>query len=77
MPAGPVARPVKPAWATVLGKLESLDPGGSITDRIAFATVEDAERQGRLKPGDTNVEPTPRATPESARPWWRLSRDTG
>ena len=48
----------KPGWATVLGKLESLNPAGSVKDRIALAMVEDAERQGRLKPGDTIVEPT-------------------
>jgi len=42
----------------VLGKLESLNPGGSVKDRIALAMVEDAERNGRLKPGDTIVEPT-------------------
>jgi cysteine synthase A len=51
-------RLVKPGWATVLGKLESLNPGGSVKDRIALAMVEEAERQGRLKPGDTIVEPT-------------------
>ncbi len=51
-------RVVKPASATVLGKLESLNPGGSVKDRIALAMIEDAERQGRLKPGDTIVEPT-------------------
>ena len=51
-------RLVKPGWATVLGKLESLNPGGSVKDRIALAMIEEAERQGRLKPGDTIVEPT-------------------
>ncbi len=49
---------VKPGWATVLGKLESLNPAGSVKDRIALAMIEEAERQGRLKPGDTIVEPT-------------------
>jgi cysteine synthase A len=44
--------------ATVLGKLESLNPAGSVKDRIALAMVEEAERQGRLRPGDTIVEPT-------------------
>ncbi len=51
-------RVVKPGSAMVLGKLESLNPGGSIKDRIALAMIEDAERNGRLKPGDTIVEPT-------------------
>jgi cysteine synthase len=51
-------RLVKPGWAAVLGKLESLNPGGSVKDRIALAMVEEGEREGRLKPGDTIVEPT-------------------
>ncbi|MBI2861701.1 MAG: cysteine synthase A [Chloroflexi bacterium] len=44
--------------ATVLGKLESLNPAGSVKDRIALAMVEEAERTGRLSPGATIVEPT-------------------
>ncbi len=44
--------------AEVLGKLESLNPAGSVKDRIACAMVETAEREGRLKPGATIVEPT-------------------
>jgi cystathionine beta-synthase len=44
--------------ATVLGKLEFLNPGGSIKDRIAITMVEQAEREGKLKPGGTLVEPT-------------------
>ena len=44
--------------ATVLGKMENLNPGGSVKDRIALAMVEDAERAGRLQPGSTIVEPT-------------------
>jgi cysteine synthase A len=44
--------------ATVLGKMESLNPGGSVKDRIALAMVEEAERTGRLQPGSTIVEPT-------------------
>ncbi len=44
--------------ATVVAKLESVNPGGSIKDRIALAMIEDAERRGRLKPGATIVEPT-------------------
>ena len=51
-------RVVKLGWATVLGKLESVNPAGSVKDRIALAMIEEAERQGRLKPGDTVVEPT-------------------
>ena len=48
----------KPGGATVLAKLESLNPGGSVKDRIALAMVEDAERRGVLKAGATLVEPT-------------------
>lgn len=44
--------------ARILGKLESLNPGGSVKDRIALAMIETAERSGCLKPGDTIVEPT-------------------
>jgi cysteine synthase A len=44
--------------AEVLGKVESLNPAGSIKDRIALSMIEDAEEQGLLKPGDTIVEPT-------------------
>ncbi|HJN91925.1 MAG TPA: pyridoxal-phosphate dependent enzyme, partial [Dehalococcoidia bacterium] len=44
--------------AEVLCKLESLNPGGSVKDRIAIAMVEEAESSGALKPGDTIVEPT-------------------
>jgi cystathionine beta-synthase len=44
--------------ATVLAKLEFLNPGGSIKDRIAITMVEQAEREGKLKPGGTLVEPT-------------------
>jgi len=44
--------------ATVLGKLESANPGGSVKDRICLAMIEDAEAKGLLKPGATVVEPT-------------------
>jgi cysteine synthase A len=47
-----------PNSATLLAKLESRNPGGSIKDRIALSMIEAAEREGRLKPGDTVVEPT-------------------
>ena len=44
--------------ATIWGKCEHLNPGGSVKDRICLAMIEAAEAQGRLKPGDTIVEPT-------------------
>jgi cystathionine beta-synthase len=43
---------------TVLAKLEYLNPGGSVKDRIGLKMIEEAERDGRLKPGGTIVEPT-------------------
>jgi len=46
------------ASAEVVAKLESFNPGGSVKDRIALSMIEDAERTGRLKPGDVIVEPT-------------------
>jgi cystathionine beta-synthase len=42
----------------VAAKLEMLNPGGSVKDRPALAMVEQAEREGHLKPGGTIVEPT-------------------
>ena len=44
--------------ATILTKLENLNPAGSVKDRIALAMVEDAEKKGILKPGATIIEPT-------------------
>ncbi len=47
-----------PDSAAVLVKIESRNPGGSVKDRIGLAMIESAEREGKLKPGDTVVEPT-------------------
>jgi cystathionine beta-synthase len=44
--------------ADVLAKIEYLNPGGSVKDRIALRMVETAEREGRLRPGGVIVEPT-------------------
>lgn len=50
---------VVPAGAgTVLAKMENLNPGGSVKDRIALSMVEAAEAAGGLQPGGTIVEPT-------------------
>jgi len=51
-------RVVPAGSAEVLGKVESMNPAGSVKDRIALNMIEAAEREGRLKPGDTIVEPT-------------------
>jgi cystathionine beta-synthase len=50
-----VGRDVEP---TLLAKLEYMNPGGSVKDRIGLAMIEAAEREGKLKPGGTIVEPT-------------------
>ena len=44
--------------ATILAKLEYLNPAGSVKDRIALAMIEDAEKSGKLKQGATIIEPT-------------------
>ncbi len=43
---------------TILGKYEATNPGGSIKDRVAKAMIETAEKEGRLAPGGTIIEPT-------------------
>jgi cystathionine beta-synthase len=50
-----VTRGLRPA---ILAKLEMLNPGGSVKDRIGIRMLEAAEREGRLRPGGTIVEPT-------------------
>ncbi len=50
-----LGRDVEP---TLLAKLEHLNPGGSVKDRIGLPMIEQAERDGKLSPGGTIVEPT-------------------
>jgi cystathionine beta-synthase len=50
-----ITRGVRP---TILAKLEMLNPGGSVKDRIGVRMIEEAEREGLLRPGGTIVEPT-------------------
>src|SRR6478609_9561383 len=52
---GPLARDVAPL---VLAKIEYVNPGGSVKDRIALKMITTAEESGELKPGGTIVEPT-------------------
>jgi cystathionine beta-synthase len=51
-------RVVAPDAALLLAKVEAFNPGGSVKDRIGLRMIEKAEREGRLKPGGTIVEPT-------------------
>lgn len=44
--------------AIILAKLEYLNPAGSVKDRVALAMIEEAEQNGKLKPGATIIEPT-------------------
>ena len=53
-----LAKLTKGIRATVLAKMESLNPGGSVKDRIGVSMIDAAEKDGRLKPGGTVVEAT-------------------
>ncbi len=53
-----LSRVVEEGWAEVVAKVESFNPAGSVKDRIALSMIEAAERDGKLKPGATIVEPT-------------------
>jgi cystathionine beta-synthase len=57
-PVVPLRRVTDGAPYRVLAKLEFLNPGGSVKDRIGLAMIADAERDGRLRPGGTIVEAT-------------------
>ncbi|MDH3999460.1 MAG: pyridoxal-phosphate dependent enzyme, partial [Desulfuromonadales bacterium] len=67
----PLIRLQTPSGSAALwGKLESSNPGGSVKDRIALAMIEQAERDGKLKPGAVIVEPTSGNTGIGLT-WWR------
>ena len=53
-----VARLAAGLPARILVKLECMNPGGSVKDRVALEMIEQAERDGRLQPGGTIIEPT-------------------
>jgi len=54
----PIVRLARPGEAVIPAQVELFDPGGSVKDRIGLAMFEDGERDGRLRPGMTVVEPT-------------------
>ncbi len=58
LPSERTRRAAAPSGARLWGKLESFNPAGSVKDRIAKAMIEQAERDGSLKPGGTVIEPT-------------------
>jgi len=53
-----LSRVTRDVRCTVLAKMEMLNPGGSVKDRVGIRLVEAAERDGRLRPGGVIVEPT-------------------
>ena len=60
---------------TILAKLEELNPGGSVKDRIGLTMIEEAERTGQLRAGRTIIEPTSGNTGVGLA-WWPRSRAT-
>ncbi len=57
-PVVQLQRMTGPGEARILAKMESFNPGGSVKDRICLSMIEAAEREGKLQPGGTIVEPT-------------------
>ena len=59
------------AHARVVAKLEGANPANSVKDRIGFAMIEAAEREGKIHPSKTSWLSRPAATPGSASRLWR------
>jgi cystathionine beta-synthase len=59
--------------AEVYAKVELFNAGGSVKDRIALRMIEEAERLGRIKPGDTLIEPTSGNTYEDKVAFYRYT----
>ncbi|MBW7455000.1 pyridoxal-phosphate dependent enzyme, partial [Paenibacillus sepulcri] len=57
-PAVCLQRLTQPEDAEVIVKLERFNPSGSVKDRAASSLILDAERRGKIQPGDTIIEPT-------------------
>ena len=57
-PVVEISRKMNSAAAKVFAKVEAFNPGGSAKDRVAVSMIEAAERDGKLKPGATIIEPT-------------------
>jgi cysteine synthase A len=53
-----ISRLAQDGGAEIWAKLEGMNPGGSVKDRVALSMIEAAEREGVLKPGGTVIEPT-------------------
>ncbi|HYO91849.1 MAG TPA: pyridoxal-phosphate dependent enzyme, partial [Pyrinomonadaceae bacterium] len=53
-----LSRFARPPLADIYGKLEYMNPGGSVKDRAALGMILDAEERGLLRPGATIIEPT-------------------
>ncbi|MCA9607760.1 MAG: pyridoxal-phosphate dependent enzyme, partial [Myxococcales bacterium] len=53
-----LSRIARDSQCEILAKLEFMNPGGSVKDRIGVRMLVEAERRGEIKPGDTLIEPT-------------------